>query len=72
LAHELLAHHFAGEETLALVGDLVLAVERGLFAAPRAARFIQRFIARFCSRWMPGVSTSSNWPSGKVAMPSNW
>ena len=37
LAHQLLAHQFAGEEALALVGDLVLGVQRGLLPAPAPA-----------------------------------
>ncbi len=31
---------------------------------PRAARFITRFIARFCTLCRPGVSTSTSCPSG--------
>ncbi len=38
LAHQLLAHQLAGEEALALVGDLVLAVQRVLLGQQRAAR----------------------------------
>ena len=68
LAHQLLAHQFAGEEALALVGDLVLGVQRGLLRQQREQVVDQRLQCPCASAPTPDARAANSRPSLTLAM----